>query len=178
MQEAIAAAKGQIRAINLNEQDKLNTSAQIDFDVPAEDRAKIDELLEELGEITGAQHGRACRPTRSRPSARSAIGSRCGTSPACRRARRYTLQAVSLDVPAGYRKLQEAVAQAKGHVRVGQLNEQDKLNISAQFDFDVPTTEKRRHRKAARGDRRHVLAQHAAACRRTRSPPTARSAIG
>src|SRR5262249_20930204 len=42
-----------------------------------------------------------------------------------------------------FRKLQEAVAKAKGQVRAGQLNEQDKLNVSAQFDFDVPTADKK-----------------------------------
>jgi hypothetical protein len=54
----------------------------------------------------------------------------------------YTIQAVSLDVPGGYKKLQDAVAQAKGYVHVGQLNEHDKLNISAQFDFDLPSAER------------------------------------
>ena len=44
------------------------------------------------------------------------------------------IKIASLDVPSGFRKLQDAVAKAKGQVRIGQLNEQDKLNISAQFD--------------------------------------------
>ncbi|MCI0682099.1 MAG: DUF4349 domain-containing protein [Gemmataceae bacterium] len=141
LQEAIAAAKGQVRAINLNEQDKLNTSAQLDFDVPADERAKIDELAASLGEIT-------VRQTLRVPPGQTATSRKAGYQLTLRNIasvpprETYTIQAVSLDVPGAYKKLHEAVAQAKGYVRVGQLNEHDKLNISAQFDFDVPTPER------------------------------------
>ena len=53
------------------------------------------------------------------------------------------IKIASLDVPSGFRKLHEAVVKVKGQVRTGQLNEQDKLNITAQFDFDIPSTEKK-----------------------------------
>jgi len=52
------------------------------------------------------------------------------------------IQIASLNVTAGFRKLQEAVAKVKGQVRTAQLNEQDKQNVSAQFDFDVPSSAK------------------------------------
>ncbi len=48
------------------------------------------------------------------------------------------LQVATDDVPAGYRTLQEAVRNAKGRILNAQLNEQDKQNITAQLDFDVP----------------------------------------
>src|SRR5262249_40943836 len=47
----------------------------------------------------------------------------------------YILQVASNNVVTDYHKLQDAVALAKGQIRVGQLNEQDKLNVCAQFDF-------------------------------------------
>lgn len=48
------------------------------------------------------------------------------------------LQLATDDVPAGYRALQEAVQNAKGRILNAQLNEQDKQNITAQLDFDIP----------------------------------------
>lgn len=50
------------------------------------------------------------------------------------------LQIVSPDVPAGYRALRQAVANAKGHIHKAQLNEQDRRNISATLDFEIPRT--------------------------------------
>src|SRR5262249_31153556 len=47
-----------------------------------------------------------------------------------------TLTVATRDVPGSYKKLQDAV-KGKGQVRRGQFNEQDKLNISAVFDFDL-----------------------------------------
>ena len=48
------------------------------------------------------------------------------------------LQIATKDVPAGYRTLQEAVHKANGRILNAQLNEQDKQNITAQLDFDIP----------------------------------------
>ncbi len=53
------------------------------------------------------------------------------------------IQIASLDVPAGFRKLQESAGKAKAQVRTAQLNEQDKVNASAQFDFDIPSGDKK-----------------------------------
>jgi hypothetical protein len=49
-----------------------------------------------------------------------------------------TLKLAAADVPAAYRALREAVAQAKGREVNAQLNEQDRLNVTAQLDFNVP----------------------------------------
>jgi hypothetical protein len=63
-----------------------------------------------------------------------------------------TLQTVTNDVPAAYHKLQEAVAKVKGYVRNGQLSEPDKLNVSAQFDFDLPKDERDAIEKVLAGE--------------------------
>jgi hypothetical protein len=47
------------------------------------------------------------------------------------------LQVAVADVPAAYQALRDAVAKVAGRVLVAQLNEQDRQNISAQFDFEV-----------------------------------------
>jgi hypothetical protein len=60
----------------------------------------------------------------------------------------FNIQVATLDVPAGFRKLQDVVGKAKGQVRKGQLNEQDKLNVTAEFDFDIPSQERKTIDKA------------------------------
>jgi hypothetical protein len=55
----------------------------------------------------------------------------------------FNVQVATLDVPGSFRKLQDTVTKAKGQVRKGQLNEQDKLNVTAEFDFDVPGQDKK-----------------------------------
>src|SRR4029078_5160653 len=52
------------------------------------------------------------------------------------------LKVASTDVPAAYNKLLTAIKKAKGQVRDGKLSEQDKLNVHATLDFNVPASEK------------------------------------
>src|SRR5262249_11704641 len=54
-----------------------------------------------------------------------------------------SVQIACQDVAQSFKKLQEAALKAKAQVRSGQLNEQDKNNVTAQFDVDVPTPEKK-----------------------------------
>jgi hypothetical protein len=51
------------------------------------------------------------------------------------------LQLATRDVPAGYRKLQGAVAKAKGRILSAKLNEQDRQNVTADLDFEVRRVE-------------------------------------
>ncbi len=50
----------------------------------------------------------------------------------------FVIQFAVSDVPADYAKLLELVNQTKSQVRKSELNEQEKLNVNAQLDFDVP----------------------------------------
>jgi len=50
----------------------------------------------------------------------------------------FNLQVAGQDVPAGFHKLKAAVVAAEGQIRVAELNEQDKLNVSGQLEFDIP----------------------------------------
>jgi hypothetical protein len=47
------------------------------------------------------------------------------------------LQLACADVAASYRMVQEAVQKAKGLVRIAQLNEQDRRQVTATLDFDI-----------------------------------------
>jgi hypothetical protein len=51
------------------------------------------------------------------------------------------LKVAAVDVPAAYQKLRDTVAKAKGRVAAAQLNEQDRRNVTATLNFDVPRKE-------------------------------------
>lgn len=74
----------------------------------------------------------------------------------------FLIELASLDVPAAFRKLRDAVLAAHGQVRKGELNEQDKLRTTAQLDFDIPSEqEKRTAIEAALAEVGDVLARSA-----------------
>jgi uncharacterized membrane protein YgcG len=137
---AVAKAKGQLRVSQLNEQDRLNIHAQLDFDVPSGEREPVEKQLAALGETLSRNTTRAAPndvATDRKVTYRLTLKSVLSVLPR----ETFTLYAISLDVADSYRTLHEAIAQAKGHVRAGQLNEQDKQNVTAQLDFDVPAGE-------------------------------------
>lgn len=138
--DGVAAAKGQVRVSQLDEKDKTNTFAQLDFDVPAPQRELFDKVLAGLGDVVSRNTTRAGpgeSATDRKVGYRLTLKSEASVPPR----ETFTLNVYSLDVPAVYRKLQDAAAQVKAHVRALQLNEQDKNNITAQFDVDVARTD-------------------------------------
>ncbi|HEV3255947.1 MAG TPA: DUF4349 domain-containing protein, partial [Gemmataceae bacterium] len=138
--DGVAAAKGQVRVSQLDEKDRTNTFAQLDFDVPATQRELFDKVLAGLGDVVSRNTTRAGpgeSATDRKVGYRLTLKSEASVPPR----ETFTLNVYSLDVPAAYRKLQDAAAQLKGHVRALQLNEQDRNNISAQFDVDLVRTD-------------------------------------
>lgn len=134
--DLVLQASGQVRVSQLNESDKNNIFAQLDFDVPSTKRELFDLQLPGLGDVVSKSTTRAGpgeTATDRKVGYRLTLKSVISINP--REA--FVVQAFSQDVPGAYKKLQDAVAKAKGHVRVGQVNEQDKNNINAQLDFDV-----------------------------------------
>jgi hypothetical protein len=59
LQEAVAKAKGRMLNAQLNEKDKQNISAQLDFDVRRVEEAAIDAALAKIGDITSRNVTRA-----------------------------------------------------------------------------------------------------------------------
>ena len=46
------------------------------------------------------------------------------------------------NVPGNYAKIIKAIAESKGQVANAKLNEEDKLNVNGEIDFNVPSAEK------------------------------------
>jgi hypothetical protein len=135
--ESVNAAKGQVRVSQLDEKDKFNIFAQLDFDVPTTQREQFDKMLDKLGDTVSKNTTRAGpgeTATDRKVGYRLTLKSVTSVPPR----ETFTLVVYSLDVPAAYKKLQETAAQMKGHVLALQLNEQDKNNINAQFDVNIP----------------------------------------
>ena len=146
----------------------------LQFEVAPAAAGPVKDKLKKLGIVTHhdaqrlqqAEGGTGTRRAeiKSRHQRRAVQRRRSTTSPTSSRAKPTSCRSPAQDVPAEYRKLQDAVTQAKGQVRVGQLNEQDKLNVIAQLDFDVPAT-------ARDVDRQARWPGWATCCRATRRGP-------
>src|SRR5262249_3218398 len=138
--DAVAKAKGQVRDGKLNEQDRLNITAQLDFNVPASEKPAIDKVLFDIGPIL--ERVNILAPVNELSTQRK-FGSTLllralASTPPSKAV--STIIAVT-DVPAVYAKVQEAIAKSKGQLPDAKLNEQEKLNINAQLDFSIPTEE-------------------------------------
>ncbi|MCS7045546.1 MAG: DUF4349 domain-containing protein, partial [Gemmataceae bacterium] len=142
LQEEVSKAKGQVRLGHLNETDKLHVTAEFDCDIPAVQRSAFDTLLADMGDVLS-------RTTHRLPPGEMATDRKVGYRLILRSLANiepretYTIQLATLDVPAGYRDLQEEVARLKGQVRGGNLNEMDRLDIHAQLDFDLFSSDRK-----------------------------------
>ena len=141
LQDAITKAKGQVANAQLNEQDKFNVSAVLEFTVPSEEKAGIEKLLADLGTVLSRSNLQTQPNILATPKKFGFVLTLrdFASIPASKSA---SLTVATNDVPASYAKLQEAILKAKGQITNAQLNEQDKFNITATVDFTVPTDEK------------------------------------
>ncbi|MSU77400.1 MAG: DUF4349 domain-containing protein [Gemmataceae bacterium] len=135
--DAISKAKGQIRVNQLNEQDRNNVNAVVDFTIPTEEKATLDKLFEEFGQSLSRNNIQATANDISTDKKFGyTLNIRDLISVLPRKS--IVLTVAANDVPAKYAAIQAAVADAKGHVIVSHLNEKDKLNVTFQFDFSIP----------------------------------------
>jgi hypothetical protein len=137
LREAIAKLKGsRVVTANLNEQDRQNVTAQLDFEVRRPDEAVIQAALSAAGEVLSRNVTRAVETdnvTDAKILYRAVLSSVDRVKPR----ETTTLQVAVPDVPASYQALQKAVGKAKGRVVTATLNEQDRQNVTAQLDFEV-----------------------------------------
>ena len=147
---AVAEAKGLVTKSEMKQHTAGQLEAILHFEVAPAAANAVSEQLKKLGIVT---HQDADRTQQSQGGGSQAADIKIKQNDVKFEVGMYNsaniqprevlvIQIASLDVPAGFRKLQEAVSKAKGQVRTGQLNEQDKLNITATFDFDVLSPEK------------------------------------
>ena len=139
--DAIAKAKGQVRDGKLNEQDKLNITAFLDFNVPTDQKPALDKLLLDIGPVL--ERVNVLAPVNELSTERKYGYTLLLRDFASIPPSKAVIEVLAVaDVPAMYARLQEAIAKAKGQVAQANVNEQDKLNIFAQLDFTVLAEEK------------------------------------
>jgi hypothetical protein len=139
--DAVVKAKGQISVAKLNEQDKLNITATLNFTVPTSDKPAFDAMLAAMGSLLSRQNVQA--PVSTLTTERKFGYSLVLRDFANIKPREtFHLTIAATDVPTSFRELQDAVAAAKGMVTVGQLSEDSKVRIEATFEFDIPAQER------------------------------------
>jgi hypothetical protein len=136
LQDAVAKVKGHMITGQLNEQDRSNITAKLDFEVRRPDEAAIQAALTAAGETVSRSVVRApANQNLTDAKVRFQVDLRDVSQLAVRETTMLKLAAP--DVPAAYRSLQEAVAKVKGRVIKAQLNELDRNNIMAEFAFEI-----------------------------------------
>jgi P2-related tail formation protein len=136
LRDVVAKVAGRVLVAHLNEQDRQNVTAQFDFEVRRADEAAIRAALAAAGDVFSRQVTRAAEGdgvTDTKVRYKVALLSADRLSPR----ETATLQVAVTDVAAAYQALRDVVAKVAGRVLVAQLNEQDRKNVTAQFDFEV-----------------------------------------
>jgi hypothetical protein len=147
LQDAVGTFKGRMLNAQLNEQNKQNVTADLDFEIPRAQVNDADKALASAGEILSRNVARAQDSDNvidSKVRFRVTVRDFAAIQP-----RETTvIQLAAKDVPASFNALKDAVAAAKGRVINAQLNEQDRQNITAQLDFEVRRGDERKEEKA------------------------------
>jgi hypothetical protein len=140
LREAIGKIKSRVINTQINEQDRRNITAQLDFTVGRSDEGTLEELLAGAGETLTRQVSRlpeSATVTDSKVLAKVELIDSESLPPR----ETVILKIAAVDVPAAYQKLRDTVAKAKGRVAAAQLNEQDRRNVTATLNFDVTRKE-------------------------------------
>ena len=139
LRTAILKYEGQNVIGMLNEQDRLNVNAKLEFSIFTLFQADFDKLLGEQGDVIA-------RSTAQVPPSEAATNRKVGYSLTLSSLdniaprETLTLKIATKDPAADYRKLRNDIAKIEGQIRTHNLNEQDIFNISANLDFSVPAT--------------------------------------
>jgi hypothetical protein len=134
--EAAKKADGRIIAAQLNEGDRWNLNARLDFEVKREHEGAVDLALRAGGEILSRAVGRV-------EDGENVIDSKLRFTLTIQdlanlAARETTkLSLATKDVAKAHRDLLEAVRKAEAWVHGSQLNENDRQNVTASLTFDV-----------------------------------------
>jgi hypothetical protein len=132
----IAVAKGHVLNAQLDEKDRKNITAQVDFDVSRQGEGEVLAALVAAGETLTRQVNRVPENdnvTDAKVLYRVSLVDADSIQPR----ETVVVRIAAADVPAAYQKLRDAVAKAKSRVFTAQLNEQDRRNITAQLDFSL-----------------------------------------
>jgi hypothetical protein len=140
----VADAKGRVVKAELKQPSLGEFNATLNFEVPPAAAGPLQDRLSQIGTVVRfekervlqAEGGQATRDSKvRRGDAMFLVQLYNVTNMAARET--TTVQLAVADVPASYQALQQAVEKARGRIVTGQLNENDRQNITAQFDFEV-----------------------------------------
>jgi hypothetical protein len=136
LRDAVSKVNGRVFVANVNETDKQNVTGSLQFDVKRADEGAIKTALDAAGDtvsrhVTRAAEGDAVTDTKVRFNV--ALESADRIKP-----RETVTTTISAgDVSAAYAALRETVTKVNGRVQVAQVNETDKQNVTAAFNFEV-----------------------------------------
>jgi hypothetical protein len=133
----VEKAAGRVVKSDLKRQPNEKTVGTIQFDVKAAEADAVLAAIKEVGEVMALQTTEASDTAPNVTRAKRGFQVNLLALGAVVPRQTLEIQLATHDVPAGFRTLQEAVAKAKGRVLVANLNEQEKQNISAQFEFTI-----------------------------------------
>ncbi|HSQ57847.1 MAG TPA: hypothetical protein VLM40_19140, partial [Gemmata sp.] len=142
--KAVAEAKGRVTKSEMKQVTAGQFNATINFEVAPEAAGPVRDRLNQLGRLARLEIDRlqeaegGTTPTTAKPKRGDTVFlvqlyNLANIEPR----ETATLQLAVVDVPTAYQALRDAVAKASGRVLVAQLNEQDRQNVTAQFDFEV-----------------------------------------
>jgi hypothetical protein len=140
----VAEHKGRVVKAELKQPSVGQFNATLNFEVPPAAAGPIQDRLRQIGtvvrfdkeRVVQAEGGQATRDSKvRRGDAIFLVQLYNVTNMAARET--TTVQLAVADVPKSYQTLQQAVEKARGRVVTGQLNENDRQNITAQLDFEV-----------------------------------------
>lgn len=145
---AVVEAKGRITKSELKQLSAGQFNATFNFEVSAESGGPIRDRLRMLGRVARLEIDRTVqteggtlpsdvKTTRGDTVFLVQLYNLANISPR----ETAAVQVAVADVPLAYQALRDAVAKTTGRVLVAQLNEQDRQNITAQFDFEVKRTD-------------------------------------
>ncbi|MCI0638849.1 MAG: hypothetical protein L0Y70_07225, partial [Gemmataceae bacterium] len=136
LRDVVSNAKGRVVNANINEQDRQNVTAQLEFDVRRTEEAALLIALKDAGETLIRQ---VTRQPEGVHVSDAKVRFRLDLVPADSIPARETvrLRIAAENVPVVYQALREAVGKTKGRIVNAQINEQDRQNVTAQLEFNV-----------------------------------------
>jgi hypothetical protein len=143
--QAVSEAKGRVTRSELKQHAAGQFSALLHFEVAPEQAGAMRDRLKQLGtqarlqiDRTQQAEGGGKLPNdgklqRGNTRFEVALYNLANVEPR----EKVDLRIAAVDVAQTYRALREALGKAEAHVRNAQLNEQDRLNVTAHVDFDL-----------------------------------------
>ena len=135
--ERVQQAGGRVVTSSLKSQHSQKTTGSVQFELPVAESDAVLMDVKAAGEVMRlevTENPDSKNVTKSKRGFNVELWAMALVAPR----ETIVLQIATEDVPAGYRMLQAAVDNANGRILNAQLNEQDKQNITARLDFDIP----------------------------------------